>query len=222
MKFVHVLVEGQTEYEFVSELLNDYFQPKEIRLTAIIIKTKNSIGSKPAYRGGIVSYRKVQSQLMDIIHDSAISLVTTMIDYYQLPTDFPSYNDEQAQIGSLYDKVTYLEMKFAEAINHRKFYPYFSVHEFEALLFTKPEIIAQEIPDVGTDILPKVQNIKTKYPTPEDINLDTPPSKHILDLIPEYRKAQDGILIALEIGVDAMRKECPHFDSWLTKIESLA
>ena len=221
MKFVHILVEGQTEYEFVNELLKDYFHSIGIYLNAIIIKTKNSIGGKPAYRGGIVSYYKVQSAIVDILRDSGVSLVTTMIDYYHLPTDFPNFNDKKAKTGALYDRVDYLETKFSDAINHHKFYPYFSIHEFEALLFAKPEIIAQEIPNLNPNILKTLQDIKARYTNPEHINLDIPPAKHISNLIPEYQKAQDGLLIAIEIGIDTMRKECPHFDSWLTKIESL-
>ena len=59
---------------------------------------------------------------------------------------------------------------------------------------------------------------------PEDIN-DSPhtaPSKRILAAMPGYQKTFHGPLIACDIGLDAMRAACPHFDHWLKVIEALA
>ncbi|MCB1953924.1 MAG: DUF4276 family protein, partial [Rhodocyclaceae bacterium] len=59
--------------------------------------------------------------------------------------------------------------------------------------------------------------------SPEDIN-DSPhtaPSKRILATMAGYQKTFHGPLIACDIGLDAMRRECPHFAGWLQKIEAL-
>ncbi|WP_258001117.1 DUF4276 family protein [Janthinobacterium sp. ROICE36] len=37
-----------------------------------------------------------------------------------------------------------------------------------------------------------------------------------------YQKTFHGPLIACDIGLHAMRQDCPHFDAWLKKIEGLA
>ncbi|MEM9955732.1 MAG: DUF4276 family protein [Chloroflexota bacterium] len=220
MKFVQVLVEGQTENEFV-DVLNDYFQVKNIYLTPVIAKTKRPAKGNPAYRGGIVSFGKVEFDLQRMLQDSSTSLVTTMIDFYRLPTDFPSYHDEKAEQGSLSDRVAFLEEQFAKIINHSKFLPYFSIHEFEALLFTDTEKIVQEVVGENSKIAQKLQKISEQYTNPEEINLQDPPSKRILKLLKSYDKVAHGYGIAIDIGVEAMRKSCPHFNQWLTKIESI-
>jgi len=40
--------------------------------------------------------------------------------------------------------------------------------------------------------------------------------------MPDYQKTIHGPLIALDIGLDAMRKACPHFNAWLQRLEQLA
>src|SRR5690349_315463 len=142
---VHVLVEGQTEEEFVRGILHEHFSSKDIYLNPIIAKTKRAIGGDPAYRGGIVSYGKIEFDLKRLVQDTSVTCVTTMIDFYRLPSDFPGYGDNKAKIGSSLDCVTYLEAKFSQSIRHPKFLPYISIHEFEALLFTDPNTIVQEV-----------------------------------------------------------------------------
>lgn len=50
----------------------------------------------------------------------------------------------------------------------------------------------------------------------------TAPSKRIQAAMPGYQKTFHGPLIACDIGLDAIRAACPHFDSWLNVIEGLA
>jgi hypothetical protein len=40
--------------------------------------------------------------------------------------------------------------------------------------------------------------------------------------MPRYEKPLFGNLAALEVGLDAIRAACPHFDSWLSQIEATA
>jgi hypothetical protein len=50
---------------------------------------------------------------------------------------------------------------------------------------------------------------------------DTAPSKRLLREIPEYDKANSGVIVAEQIGLGKMRRRCPHFNDWLTKLERL-
>lgn len=50
---------------------------------------------------------------------------------------------------------------------------------------------------------------------------ETAPSKRIKAAMKNYRKNFHSPLIACEIGLDAMRRACPHFDRWLKNIEKL-
>ena len=93
------------------------------------------------------------------------------------------------------------------------------MHEFEGLLFSDTGKFAAGIgrPELSKDF----QAIRAQFSTPEEIN-DSPvtaPSKRIVKLIPEYNKPIMGSLAALEIGLDAIRQECPFFRAWLERLE---
>ena len=57
---------------------------------------------------------------------------------------------------------------------------------------------------------------------PEDIDdgIETAPSKRLLDAI-NYKKGSSVVFPLKEIGVEAMREKCPHFNSWIEKIENI-
>jgi hypothetical protein len=60
---------------------------------------------------------------------------------------------------------------------------------------------------------------------PEDINDGelTAPSKRLIAEVPdyEYLKAVAGPAIAAQIGLPALRAACPHFHTWITRLEGL-
>ncbi|VAX40738.1 hypothetical protein MNBD_PLANCTO02-1158 [hydrothermal vent metagenome] len=41
-------------------------------------------------------------------------------------------------------------------------------------------------------------------------------------LNPAYRKIAMGKVIAESIGIQTIRKQCPHFNDWLTTLENLS
>jgi hypothetical protein len=92
-------------------------------------------------------------------------------------------------------------------------------YEFEALLFVKPRQFTDWADDKAVEALVAArQGIM-----PEDIN-DTPhtaPSKRVLAAMPNYQKPIHGPLIACDIGLNAIRADCPHFDGWLQRLEAL-
>jgi hypothetical protein len=103
-----------------------------------------------------------------------------------------------------------------------RFVPFVAMHEFEGLLCSDCKTFAESIgrPELAT----KFQTIRDQFGTPEDIN-DTPttaPSKRIEAIIPGYSKPFLGNIAALDIGVEKMREECPHFAEWLDTLESKA
>ncbi len=65
-----------------------------------------------------------------------------------------------------------------------------------------------------------LQAIRDQFPTPEDINNspNTAPSKRILKIFPYYKKVLDGSVVAKAVGLDKIRQECHHFDSWVTRL----
>ena len=116
-----VVCEGETEETFVRRVLS-------VRLTQ---KT-----FKPSCLGGIEpnGYKKLVGAVRQWLRTKGITHVTTMIDLYKLPSDFPRKTQAHSDP---YKKVRSLEQALAEEIQDARFIPYIMLHEFEALLLTK-------------------------------------------------------------------------------------
>ncbi|AVO40396.1 DUF4276 family protein [Simplicispira suum] len=216
MSRVYLLVEGQTEEAFVNELLTSHYARLGLYLVPIIVSTS------PGHRGGVVRYAKVRPQIEKLCKQDARAHVTTLFDLYALPVDFPGKSLSVYPASAKgQDKARFLEAALGQDIGQKNFIPHLLVHEFEALLFAQIDAFAQWTDD--DQALEPLRAISSKT-LPEDIN-DSPhtaPSKRILAAMPDYQKSFHGPLIACDIGLDAIRAVCPHFDSWLRAIEALA
>lgn len=217
MKRIHILVEGQTEEAFARDILRAHFLSLGVWLSYSIVATKRTKkGTK--FKGGFTSYQNLKKQILLLLRDTSLVAVTTMIDYYGIPDDFPGKATLQGQ--TCFDKVAYLEKACQIDINHRKFIPYLTLHEFEALLFTDPLAIAAAFG--GIKVKKQLLAIRNSYSSPEEINdgPKTHPAARILALLPNYRKRRHGPLIASNIGLATIRAECVHFNEWLNKLEA--
>ena len=214
MKKILILVEGQTEEQFVKNILNPTFNLKGIFLVPTIITTK-VVKSGPNFKGGVNSYISVKKHMKKLLRDSSVMVVTTMIDFYKLPNDFPKWD---CNSDSCYKKVFVAEQAFSNDINDIRFIPYLQLHEFEGLLFSSPEEIANTFDSTKKLVL---QNIGNKFSSPEEINhgADTHPSKRLLNLFPNYQKPLHGSIIAGRTGLDLIQQACPHFNNWVSELE---
>jgi len=214
---VLILVEGQTEERFVNDVLSLNFSPNEYTLIPTRVTTK-SVLSGSDYKGGYIPYQKFKKQIHNLLNDSSATVVTTMIDYYKLPSDFP---ESKILIESdCVKRVKAVEASLSEDINNSKFIPYIQLHEFEALIFSDPSVITNYFSH-DKKMINQINKIKAQFTTPENINLDNPPSRQLLRLFPDYDKVVAGTAISLETGLEKIRQECPHFNEWIEKLESL-
>ncbi|MFC1502943.1 DUF4276 family protein [Pseudomonadota bacterium] len=213
---VNIFVEGQTEETFVRDVLAPVFAHREIFFNPILAETS------PGHKGGIVSYGKTKRQIERLcLHDQG-AYVTTMIDFYGLPTDFPGLSDPAiANEPDIQLRIRRLEDALEQSVNQPKFIANYLLHEFEALLFCQPEKFADWLDDDAPVAV--LEQIKAQFVSPELINNSpqTAPSKRILAAIPAYKKTLHGPLIAGDIGLDIIRQQCAHFNQWLERIEAL-
>lgn len=217
MKKVHILVEGQTEEAFVKWVLSPCFE-NSLYCIPIIIKTKR-VKSGPDFKGGITSYQKVKNDLFRLLNDTSAIMVTTMIDYYGFALKVP-YKD-LIKGKNCFERVVCLENLFQRDINNRKFAPYLQLHEFESLVFVSPEEIIKALGDGKKE--KEILKIKKKFNSTEEIN-DNPntiPSERLRNIFPSYDKVLHGSMITRRIGLDTIRKECPHFNQWIEKLEKI-
>jgi hypothetical protein len=215
-----VLVEGQTEETFVRDVLGPHLLGFQTALHVTIISTKR-IKTGGKFRGGVTGYAQVRREVRNLLEDTGAVAVTTMIDYYALPDDFPG----QANLprgGTCYQRAEHLERAFQSEISHRRFLPYLSLHEFESLLLVLPEEIGRALPTAAAVDLLKADI--AGYASPEEVNdgPTTHPAERIRRSAPGYQKRLHGPLIAARIGLQAIRERCPHFAAWLRRLEELS
>jgi hypothetical protein len=143
-----------------------------------------------------------------------------MIDYYGLPEDFPGVASLPS--GTCHERVAYLEEALSRDLGSHRLLPYLSLHEFEALLLAAPAEIGTAFPERGP--MSRLVDEVSAFRSPEEVNdgLETHPAARICKHLPDYRKAVHGPLVARRIGLEAMRQKCPHFDTWVARLERLA
>jgi Domain of unknown function (DUF4276) len=221
MTRVNVLVEGQTEESFIKDVLAPALYPRQIFLTPIIL-------GSPGKKGGNPTYPRVKTDLLLLLKQQSAAYCTMMLDFYGLGSAFPG-TPLPPNLPNI-EKVSRIEQAVAIDITATldaglrpdiRFVPYLQLHEYEGLLFSDPVAFASGIS--RQDLAPHFENIRRQFATPEDINDDvnTAPSKRVLALYPSYRKPLDGTRAAKAVGIDTMRRECPHFHGWVERLESL-
>ena len=218
MKRIFILVEGQTEETFVQEVLNDHFESRSLFLTPVLATTKRVRVGKN-YRGGVTTYGRVRNDIRNLLRDTSVSVVTTMLDYYGLPADFPGMDDRPS--SDCYARVEHVERAFGAEIHDHRFLPFLTLHEYEALIFSKPEAANTYFtnPKVGEEMTA----IRNPYSSPEEINegAESHPSQRLIRIAPDYQKTLHGPLLALEMGLSVIREACPHFNRWVTQLEAV-
>ena len=213
MKRLYIVVEGQSEQEFVKSTLSPYLNGKGIfSVSPILIKT-----SKHG-RGGHVNATHLINTINGLLKETQDTqiIVTTFIDLFRIPTNMPGYDNAQLLSNSI-AQVEYLEGCLAEAIGDRRFYPYIQRHEFEALVFSSNIGFVKYFSE---DQASRTEVIVNSFNNPEDINSspETSPSKRILAIVPDYDKVLFGNLLALEIGINVILSRCPRFAMWVSEL----
>lgn len=220
-KRVLILVEGQTEERFVKDVLGPAFWERELFFSPTLLVTKR-VKDGPNFKGGVTNFAKFRNDAQRLLNSAGNALVTTLIDYYGLPADFPGMHTRPVN-GTPAQRVSHIEQEIQSHFGSPpNFLPFLALHEFEAWLFSSPS----ELPRTMTlqQKEPEFAAIRASVATPEEIN-ERPqfaPSKRIVQLFPAYKKTLHGPTTAARIGLDGIRASCPHFAAWLDKLEQFA
>jgi len=218
---VLALVEGPTERSFGQRVLAPH-------LGALGVEFHPRVIGKPGRKGGVRAWDTAKREIVGLIRQEPGSIVTTMIDLYGLPATWPGRQEARQKSLKNESAVDLIEQRLAEAIREEfkesaivpQFIPYLSQHEFEALLFSDPIALAGVTQDV--EHATHFRSIIAECGSCEKIDDDpeSAPSKRILKIASGYDKTVDGIAAAERIGLTAIRQNCPHFHSWLDRLES--
>lgn len=197
-----ISVEGETEEDFVNLALVEHLRLRGVQATPISLD------------GGI-NISRLASEMAKLSWN--FNAVTSLVDYYGFGGRGCGTVDELEE--RIDEEITLTHSRRIES----SVFPYVQLHEFEGLLFSDISVLAY-MNSVSEDTLNKLKYVRSQFETPEHINdgKDTAPSRRIKGMIPQYDKRVYGPLLAEEIGLETIRRECPRFNAWVTRMESLS
>ena len=217
-----VHVEGLTEETFVNRILAPHLYARGY--TSVSARVLGNARQRD-HRGGITPWPSARRDIVRHLREDQGCIATTMVDYYGLPqaeaAAWPGRSD--AARHPLLQRAEMVEHALAQdiaaAFDADRFVPFVTMHEFEGLLFSDCAAFARAVGQPG--LQSEFDAVRAQFATPEEIN-DSPamaPSKRILGILPSYQKVLMGTHAVLEIGLDVIRRECPHIREWLKRLE---
>ncbi len=221
---LHLIVEGQTEETFVNQVLGPELAEFQVVVDAQCITTSRN--RSRVFRGGFVSYQHLKNDISRRVREDQRedARFSTMVDLFRLPRDFPGIADAD-QVGDPVRRAEQLERNLADEIKDRRFLPYLQVHQFESLLFADPSKFESAVPFQSLQdarlAMEDLLRVRSRFPTPEHINRETPPGKRIAAAVPQFDKVAHGVVVARQIGLRQMEASCPHFAGWLRRLRRL-
>ena len=173
MKRVVFIVEGDTEVSFIQKRVIPYLYSKGFTnpMNAQKILTNRKLNKK----GGNVGFEYLKNDVSRVAATKNV-LITTLLDFFRLPTDFPGYTTDSLRLPDMEQGI---KEKVTEFMDASCFLPYIQRHEIESLMYTSMDGFNVVVDD--QESLDELQRIIDSYPTPEDINggADTAPSKRL-------------------------------------------
>lgn len=209
-KRLYIVVEGQTEEEFVKDLLAPFFLESGIYVYPVVIHTSKG------HKGGFVNYAHLRNDVLRLLKSQGWDVVvSTFVDFFRCP-DVPGC-EKPGMRSDHSAHVSEMESAMKKDIDDYRFYPYIQLHEFEALLFSSEKGFKTYF---DTDTVSKLRKIMEIYDNPEEIN-STPegaPSKRLLRIVPDYDKVIYGNILALETGLQSIMDKCSRFRGWVNSL----
>ena len=235
MTHLLLLVEGQAEEGFVKLSLGPHLASHGVHTTPIVIKTSRP-ASGGAQRGGVGNWATIKTNQRPMMGNKN-QWVSTIIDFYGLPADFPGLQETLAASKSPREAAAALQDRFHAEMKaetkHEKFIPFLALHEFEAWLFCSPDVVAEHFFGSGgkrDNMAGAMYRVLEEAGEPEliDQGKDTHPKARLKAAIakakaqgPEYNTKTDGPTLAQKTGIENIRRKCQHFNAWLERLEGL-
>ena len=228
MRRLLVHVEGVTEETFVKDVLCPHLGCRGY--SSVAARLMGNARPK-SHRGGGLSWQSVREGILRHLKQDRQVVATTMVDYYGMPKSRSKRWPGRVEAARLAfeQRAETIQNALARDIqndmgtdfNPSRFIPYVSMHEFEALLFSDCMGFEDSVghPGIGR----KMQEILDQFGSPEaiDDSYTTAPSKRIEGLLPSYDKVAMCPTAIRKIGLENIRRRCPHFACWLSTLEAV-
>lgn len=222
MTRLYVLVEGQTEEEFVKALLAPHLRQVGIWVYTLVVETSRDATGRKRRGGGRWRHWLRDLKRLTSEQSGQDARFTTMFDLYGLPEDFPELDRHRGDQDTT-RRADNLAAAMARAVNDHRLVPHLQRHEFESLVLASLDALATVLGDAaareGIDAL----RATMQDAAPEDVDdgIATAPSRRLLSHLPRYRKTVHGPVALERAGLAALRAKCPYFDAWIKQLEAL-
>lgn len=215
-----VVGEGQTEESFIRDVLMPHLIDHGVYADPRLIRTSGQS------KGGALNGDRVKRFLRNTLRESSETYVTTLFDLYGLDSSFPGL--PTTTTGDPLARAEAVEAAFGNAVvaaagcREDRFIPYIQPYEFEAYVFSDPQVLAS-VDSGWQPFVEEMKQARAAVESPEHVN-DGPtshPSARLQLLRPRYDKVLHGTRITAALGLSKIRDECKHFDAWLARLEAL-
>lgn len=220
MTKIRILCEGHSEMKFVEKVLWKNLGFDRYVFIPEILLTSFNRQKGQMHKGGLTSFSKIGPQIERALKSS--ELVTTMFDFYAIPSDFPGFDGIES-FSDPYQEIEHLEKSLHAHFNKpRNFIPYIQMHEFETLLFADLSKLEKVYFECEHSIFSPLYDCVQKFGNVDliDRGPTTSPSKRIKQCIPGYDKTVLGIEAVSQIEFSLLREKSRHFDAWIRKLEA--
>jgi Domain of unknown function (DUF4276) len=217
VKKIAVLVEGETEWQFVQDVLQPHLNAdsdlKGYWLTPIIVGTsKGREGRK--FRGG-GKWKHYDKDLRNLLGQGHWHRVGLLLDYYAYPSGAPGAE----QVGEGRARHDALIRALTARYPDRRFVPGVALHEFETWVIAagvgRPTVLEER------PLAEAFQAIAAKFGDDVELINDSPataPSKRVARAWPGYQKAIDGVAAIQDAGLEHVVAQCPSLKDWLDRL----
>lgn len=224
MSEVVAIVEGQTEQTFVHDQLAAHLGARGIVIWAVL-------PGRARKSGGVKKWESARGDIVRTLREGRYC--TTMFDYYALPGDWPGRAEAAqkawAERGPHVESAVLDDIaeRMGGSFNRNQFVPYVQVHEFEALMFSDVQELAETSAPLCRSSVnyleDRFRRVLDDAGDPEAINdhYDTCPSRRITGVVRGYRKRAHSPIVAQRIGLERLRAQCRHFATWIERLEQL-
>ncbi len=218
---LHLIVEGETELAFARDTLKPHLAQHDVSVHSFLLPTNRRLGAA----GGALSWDRFRGNVSRLLKQYAdkSDRFSTMIDWYKLDPRFPGVA-EAGKLAKAADRASTVATSVQAHFHSPRLFPFFTLHEFEALLFCDLSILALHLrPHYERGIASLKAEIGSTPPEDVDDGSSTHPSARLEKHLPGYHgaKVRVGAPAAGEIGLHVLREKCPHFGQWLTRLENL-
>ena len=213
---IAIVVEGQTESAFVSEILAPYLQSFGAYVTPVIVKTSR-LADGTTFKGGGL-WKHYEADLRKLLRATNYRCVSILVDFYAYPKDAPGV----ACCGRPHQPRQCADRRIqamAEAIGDSRFVPHVVLHEFEtwviAAALETTQVLGEAV--VAKKLQQEARSVDDDVELLND-SLVTAPSKRVIRCWPDYAKVTDGVEVIREAGLDIVMYRCPGLRAWVGEL----